>query len=202
MMGGGGHARVLLELLAAAGIPAPMAILDSDPQMSGDVQGIPVLGDDALLGEVEAETFVLGVGKVDVSPLRQNLFEKAKGHGLRPLTLVHPEALVSPSAVLGSGSQVLMGAVIGTGSQLGENVLVNTGAIVDHDCRIGAHTHVATGARLAGGVHVGEGTLVGLGAVVREGRQIGKGVLIAAGAVVVEDIPDHSRFAGVPARPM
>ena len=117
-------------------------------------------------------------------------------------TIVHPSALVSPSAQLGGGDFIGPLAVINARATLDEGVIINTGAIVEHDCRIGAFTHVAPGAVLAGDVTVGHDALIGAGAVIHPGVKVGSGVAIGAGAVAVSDIHDGARVAGVPARPI
>ena len=42
--------------------------------------------------------------------------------------------------------------------------------------------------------------MIGANAVVLEGVHVGRGAVVAAGAVVVEDVPDNTVVAGVPAR--
>ena len=44
--------------------------------------------------------------------------------------------------------------------------------------------------------------LIGLGAKVLPGLSIGSHCTIAAGAVVTRNIPDNSKFAGIPAKPL
>ena len=92
--------------------------------------------------------------------------------------------------------------MVGTGTRIKDNAIVNTRAVADHDCRIGAHVHLAPGAVLSGGVIVGNGTHVGTGAGVIQGVRIGKGCLVAAGAAVTVDVEDGAAVAGVPARRM
>jgi len=79
------------------------------------------------------------------------------------ITLIHPDAWVSPSAHIGRGSIVMAGAVIQANVQIGAHCIINTGASVDHDCVIEDFVHVAPGVNLCGGVHVGEGCLLAVG---------------------------------------
>ena len=51
-----------------------------------------------------------------------------------------------------------------------------------------------------GRVTLGEEVYVGTNATIIERVKVGNGALIAAGAVVIEDVPEMSLVAGVPAK--
>jgi sugar O-acyltransferase (sialic acid O-acetyltransferase NeuD family) len=200
-LGAGGHAKAVLEALDAAGGYEVVGLLD--PRRDGDVLGRPVLGDDSLL-ERQYDDGVrhafIGLGGVGDTAPRRRLYELARTNGFEIVSVVHPSAVVSPSAEVGAGATILARAVVGADTRLGEDVIVNTAAVVEHDCRIGDHAHLATGALLASGVEVGDGAHVGAGAVVRQGIRIGAGAIVGAGAAVVRDVEPGAVVAGVPAR--
>lgn len=206
MFGAGGHARVLMECLKESGQADVRALLDADRSLwRTTVSGIPVLGGDAFITKMARRGmthFVVGIGAIRSSALRQRLFQAGVSAKLTPLTVKHPTSVCSERARVGAGSQLLPGSIVNAGAILGRNVIVNTGAIVEHDCRISDHVHIATGANLAGGVTVGEGAFVGAGATVRQGIRIGVAAVVGAGAVVIEDVPNRTVVAGVPARPI
>lgn len=204
LLGAGGHARSLIDCLEQLQM-RPLALLDPDPGQHGSqVFGIPIMGDDSLLPklvELGADCFAVGVGSTGSNRLRQRLFELAVVH-LPPLTVIHPRAFCSPRASIGAGAQIMAGGVVNAGAELGRNIIVNCGAIVEHDCAIGNHVHIATRAALTGGVRVGAGAFIGAGAVVRQGVRIGEGAIVGAGAVVINDVPQYTVVAGVPAQPL
>ena len=181
-VGGGGHARVLLEIVRMNG---------------GDILGFvdvektdfpeKYLGNDEVLtekylpGEV---VLVNGVGSVKRPEKRQKVFEYFKSLNYQFFSVVHPRAIVSESARLGEGVQVMANGVVNPGADIGDNVIINTSASVDHDCRIGAHSHIAPGVTLSGNVNVGRGCHIGTGVKVVQGVTIGDKILIAAGETV------------------
>jgi sugar O-acyltransferase (sialic acid O-acetyltransferase NeuD family) len=201
VLGGGGHARVLIDMLLELNRPIlgyTMADSEHDPK---PLFGVPCLGSDSYvltLRTTECE-LVNGVGSIES---RVNLYHEFNRQSYRFATIVHSTAFVSKRASLMEGVQVMAGAVIQANSNIGVNTIVNTRASVDHDCTIGDHVHIAPGATLCGGVHVGDGTHIGAGATVIQGINIGQGCLVAAGAVVVRDVPDGAKVAGVPGRVM
>ena len=204
LLGAGGHARMLLECLHFSPDVKVAGILDPSSSLMGSyVHGVPVLGDDSLLGDIYKQGvshFVVGIGGIGNNLPRKKMFEMALGFGLIPLDVKHPTAILSPFAVYGKGCQFLPGSIVNTGVVLGSNVIVNSGAIIEHDCVLADHVHVATGAKLAGTVRVGEGAHIGAGATVRQGIVIGEYAIIGLGAAVVKDVPPRTTVMGVPAK--
>lgn len=204
-IGAGGHAKVVAEIVQLAGIYEVIGLIDSDPKLvNTKVGGLTVLGGEDLLPSLRADgvsAIFIGVGSVGDASRRRTLFETLQSQGFAIVSAVHPKAIVSPQAALGTGAIVMGGAIINPGTTIGDNVIINTGAIVDHDCVVGSHVHIAPGATLSGTVTVGEGAHIGVGATVRQGISIGERAVVGAGAVVVRDVPPGVVVTGVPARP-
>jgi sugar O-acyltransferase (sialic acid O-acetyltransferase NeuD family) len=205
ILGGGGHARVLIDALLLNGI-TPMGILDVDVRRVGDtLLGVPVLGNDDLLTNVArqgATHFAVGIGSVGNMRPRQQAYERGVASGLSPLAIIHPNAIISPHAEIGAGTQVLAGAIVNAGARVGVNAIINTAAIVEHDCIIEDHVHLATGAKLSGTVRVGQGAHIGAGATVLQNTIIGRYATVGLGAVVIRDVEPDTVVVGVPARPL
>lgn len=202
LLGAGGHAGVLVAMLAARSCPIEGLVTPEQALHGTQRHGFPVLGDDDAVLRYSPGSVVLvnAVGSVGDVRVRRQAYERLKSRGYRFLTIVHPAALVEAGAQLGEGVQVCARAVVQAGAWIGENGLVNTAAIVEHDCRLGAHVHVATGAILCGNVGVEDQVHVGAGAVVIQGLHIGSGATVAAGAVVIRNVAAGSTVAGVPAK--
>ncbi|WP_010681165.1 acetyltransferase [Acetivibrio cellulolyticus] len=205
VIGAGGHARVIIDILTTYYEDFNIiGVLDKDSSKHGScVDGYYVIGDDSILEELFCRGLrnaVMGLGMMGGYAARRNVCEIAGKIGFKLLNIVHGNAVISKTAVMGTGNVVMANAVINTGVSIGNNCIINTGSIVEHGCIIGDNTHIASGAKLAGDVKIGTDCLIGLGANIIQGIAIGDGSIIGAGSVVLEDIPPDSVSVGVPAR--
>lgn len=113
-------------------------------------------------------------------------------HGKGRFTWVFDRrVIIAPSAHHGHGLQLMAGAIVQAGVELGDHVLVNTGAQIDHDCVISDYCHIGPGAILCGNVTLGDDCVIGAGTVVVQGVTLDAGTIIPAGSLVVG--PDDLR---------
>jgi sugar O-acyltransferase (sialic acid O-acetyltransferase NeuD family) len=198
LVGGGGHARVLISVIRKTGSFDIVGY--TDPEDRGEILGVlRIGGDEALASFLEHYrgcAAVVAVGNVQVSDHREKAFKTLDAIGYELPAIVSMRAVVNEGVTLGKGTVVLDGAVVNTGSRIGECCIINTNATVEHDCEIGDYVHVASGAVLSGGVKVGRHTLIGAGACIVHYREIAERSVIGAGAVVYESLPEVGTYVG------
>jgi sugar O-acyltransferase (sialic acid O-acetyltransferase NeuD family) len=198
LLGAGGHARVTLALARAANYEV-LGVCDPvlEEQRVSEWEGLKVLGGDNVLTEFEPEavSLMLGVGQLPRNNLRERLFDFWSGCGYNFPALVHPAAWVAPDVVLHRGVQIMAGAIIQPGTQIGENSTINTHASVDHDCTLGKNVHIAPGATICGSVRVGDGVFVGAGSTVIQQLDIGARALVSAGTTVTRNLKPEEFLA-------
>jgi sugar O-acyltransferase (sialic acid O-acetyltransferase NeuD family) len=199
LIGAGGHAKVVLSLAHSIGLDVSGVC---DPSLKA--QGIErwrelsVLGGDEYLSLIKSDSVQLlnGVGQKVGDPSRRLVYEKFQSMGFDFPALVHPSAIVDPSARIGSGSQIMAGVIVQVDCIIGENSIINTGAVIDHDCSIGDSVHVAPRAVLCGGVCIDTSAYIGSGAVVLQGINIGKEAIVGAGSALRKNLKVGELYRG------
>lgn len=135
---------------------------------------------------------------VDLPAVRAKL---APYYGVdRLITIASPNAVISRTAEVGTGTIVQRGVAIGRNVGVGLACKLNCDAQLHHDVILGDFCTVAPGARLLGNVKVGREAYIGSGAIIMPRISIGSGAIVGAAAVVTRDISDGATAKGVPAR--
>ena len=197
VIGSGGHGKVILSALHAAGEPV-LAVFDDSMSSSSPerwLNGVQVLALSQLPPDARA---IVAIGN---NVTRMKVVQRFPR--IRWATVTHPSAVVDPTATFGEGTVVLAGAVVQANTTIGRHVVINTGSTVDHDCHIRDFVSISPGATLCGAVIVDERAWVGAGATVRQGVHIAVDCTVGAGSTIVRsmDAPDET-WVGVPGRRM
>ncbi len=204
VIGPGPQARSVPDIIAAGGIWELLGFVDVADErrfLRGDAASLPVYEATQFPEELRAKLGEFSVLlAIDRKGIRQQLIEQVKQAALPLANIIHPSAIVSPSARLGGDILVAPGVIIGPGASIGNHVIINSGATIDHDSVIQDDVIISPGVHLAGSVTVKSGTLLGIGACSVPGVTIGANCTLGAGAVVIADIPDNVVAAGVPAK--
>ena len=198
ILGAGGHAKVVIELLRASGqAVAGLIDVDATPR---EVLGVPVIGDDDNLEGLRRSGLELAFVALGDNALRYRLGRRLATFDFRLVNAISPAAIVSPSAQIGVGVAMMGGVVVNADTRIADLAIVNTGARIDHDCVLGEACHIAPGAVLTGDVHVDRLAFLGAACSVIPGMRIGESAVVGAGACVTSHIPSHTLAIGVPAR--
>ncbi len=199
IFGNGGYAECVAEAVEAAGV-FEIAGMVSSLGSSVPAAGRPIIPELDFLGDSARP--MLGVVAVGDSFTRQQVVETItrKLPGFRFASIVHPRAVVSPSAKLGEGTVVLANAVVGAHVSIGRHSLLFSATVVEHGSTFGEFVSTAPSVAIGGDAGVGDRTFIGIGATICHGVNIGRDVVIGAGAVVITSSGDNVVLAGIPAR--
>lgn len=195
VLGGGGTAVDFAEAALAAGNEVLGFLKDS-----GGEEPLPVLGAmaewDRLPGDV---LFFCGFGSTKSHKTRLDVLLRLAIPEDRYATIIHPQAMISPSASVNAGSGALAFVSVGARVRIGAHVEILQACIVGHDSRLEDGAILAGGANLAGDVRVGRGAFIGAGACLRNGIRVEAGALVGMNSTVLKDVPTDAIFAGSPA---
>ncbi|HWP40150.1 MAG TPA: acetyltransferase [Tepidisphaeraceae bacterium] len=202
IIGAGGHGKVVLDILRAAGEHHPVGFLDADATLAGtQVGGLEVLGHVNLLPRLRQQRKARGaIVAIGDNRVRTGYARLVLDSGLELINAIHPRSIVSSQAVTGRNVVIAAGAIVCAEARLGDSVIANTGCVIDHECEIGPASHICPGALLAGRVRIGTGVFVGLGARILPCLSVGDHAVVGAGAVVLKDVDPGTTVVGVPAR--
>lgn len=201
LVGASGLGREAAEAVRAAGEWDLVGWADDDPAIWGtSIDGLPVLGGpDVLLANEDWRALLCpgsGAG-------RAGLAGRLAAQGVRDsryATVVHPSAVVPSSCTLGVGSLVLAGTVLTASVQVGRHVVLMPGCVLTHDDVLEDFATLGARVALAGAVTVETGAYMGTGSLVREHLHVGQWSVVGMGSVVLQDVPAHEVWVGVPAR--
>ena len=186
IIGGGGHASVLVDILLLqnreiVGIISPEAT--SDRQAFADIPKLSRNSDVENFDPTEV-LLVNGIGMTPKSNLRMKLSEYYSALGYRFETVICESAYVSRLSQINEGAQVLSNSTVQTGAKIESQTIINSGAIVEHDCHVGKYCHIAPNAVICGQVKLGSSVFVGAGATIIQNCEIVDGSIIGAGACI------------------
>lgn len=191
MIGAGGHASVLADILLSQGRTIRALISPDAAEQRAIFQGIERLDNDQDIEQFHPDDIVLvnAVGMQPGSQHRQNISHYFSEQGYCFTSVVSETATISRFAKLNEGCHVLTNATIQAGAIIGAHSIVNSGALVEHDCQVGAYNHIAPNAVLCGQVLTEFGVFVGANATVLPSVCLAQGSIVGAGAVISQNLP-------------
>lgn len=196
LVGFGGHGKSVADAILRQ--KKYKLIGFTDMSVKKPYMGCPYLGTDDILKDLflqGVDNAFIGIGYMGKSKIRDRLYDKALKIGYKIPCVIDPSAVVSGSALLGSGVFVGKNAVINAEADIGDMCIINTGAIVEHECRVGSFSHIAVGATLCGNVNIGNHVLIGAGTTIIQGCYVGDEAIVGAGSMVLKDVePGGKRY--------
>lgn len=190
MVGGGGHASVLVDMLKCQGRDILAVVSPDELNGRSAFAGLTHLrsDEDVLQFSPEEVRIVVGIGILPGSDLKEKMTTFFAKRGYEFETVVSDQAYVSPFAKLSSGVQVFANAVVNAGVVVGSHSIINSGAVVEHDSDIGQYNHIAPGAIICGQVKSGRSVFFGAGSVVVQNTYLARNSVVGAGATVTRSL--------------
>lgn len=199
IIGAGGHARVIADIIKKSGDEI-VGFLDDN----ADIQGNTIFDGKIVLGDTSEESvkkysdcyFIIGIGNNRVRKIISEKYSNLKWY-----TAIHPSSIIGSDVSINEGTVIMAGTIINTGTIVGKHCIINTSSSLDHDNILEDYVHISPGSHLAGTVKISEETWICAGVTVINNITIGKNNVIGAGATVIRNIvEENSTFIGVPVK--
>lgn len=196
IVGAGGHARSVINLVESAGKYRITGIIDEtyNPEKIEMINGYPISGSE--LYRDRGAIYVLAIGD---NELRAKIFNTYSNFVVSE-NIFHSSAILAARVSFGRSNLIFPGVIINSNAEIGSNNIINSGCIIEHETLIGDNNHISVGAIIAGRCKLGSNCFVGAGAVIIDKICICDDVLIGANSTVVADINEPGVYVGSPAR--
>jgi sugar O-acyltransferase (sialic acid O-acetyltransferase NeuD family) len=199
VVGAGGFGREVVHWARDAWPAASSRIAGFLAADGGGDGPLPVIADPDDFEPSPGDGLLLAIG---IPMVRRRVAESLVSRGGRFLTLVHPSAMVVPSATVGEGSILCPYSIVSDAARVGRFTLLNYHASLGHDASTGDFSVLSPYATLGGGAHVGADVFMGLHASVAPGKSVGASSRVSANSACLADVPTGSIVFGVPGRAM
>jgi len=131
---------------------------------------------------------------------RENVVNRLLGFGWRPITLIHPSALIGREVSIGEGSYIGAGTVVAPCAKIGNYVLINCSSGIGHDSVLEDFSQVCPGARVNGLCIVKKHAFIGSNASLHPGITVGTAATVGANSQVIRSVRPNTTVIGVPAK--
>ena len=123
--------------------------------------------------------------------IRREAAIAAEAVGLKPATIIDPDAFIDSSATIEPGCFIAAHCVVSSKARLGRHCVVHFNSTVGHNSVVGEFSSILPGARLSGFVETESGVMIGSNAFIFQGVKIGRDAKIDALTYVREDVPER-----------
>jgi sugar O-acyltransferase (sialic acid O-acetyltransferase NeuD family) len=186
LVGGGAFAREVLCWIDQARItqalPSKVGYLDREAgSIDPEKYSAEYFGDIEDFQPLPQDRLVMAIGDPKGKE-RTAAILRSKGGQF--MTLIHPSAVLAPTAKIGQGCVICPHALVSADAQMEELVTVNTLSSVGHDVIVGSYTTLSSHVDLMGGAIISEMVFFGSGSRVLPKVKVGLGAKIGVGAIV------------------
>lgn len=169
-----------------------LGFLDDDPSKAGNkFCGYKVLGKSEKLRELYDKYQVYAAVAV-VSPEKRKSIVQSQRDFPRWETLIHPNATIAESSIIGKGCLLFPNATISVECIIGDFCLFHMLSAVGSDCKIGSYSSMMTSSSISGHSVVGECCYMEAHSCLYPYAVIGRNVHIEFGAVANKNCADNS----------
>ena len=158
------------------------------PPVLGTVDGYNVNQDDI---------FFCGIGNVHDKKKTVNII---KNKGGKFINLIHPQAIISPTAKLGIGIAIKAFCVISSDVIIEDFTYLQSSVILGHDVHIGKYCQINSFSFMAGYTRIHDKVTVNAGSRFVQNTTVEENSVVGMGSVVIRRVKKNTTVFGNPAK--
>lgn len=200
IVGAGTYGEAMCELANIIGYTVIGFYDEDDIKLNTSVMGVKVIGKFSNINEedIKGKNFIVAIGDNEV---RYNLMTKINKLGGITPALIHPSAIISPSAKIGKGVYIQANAYIWTKVIIDDFCIISPNVVIAHHTYVGKACLISTLTGVGASIKIEDKVFIGMGCTIVTGMHVvGGNSIIGAGAVVLKDTERNSIYAGIPAK--
>lgn len=174
-----------------------IVFLDDNPKLGSKVDSWKIIGSLDNFDSKTTDKFLIGLGTPEERIQVAKILKQKK---LELMTLIHPRAYVSKTAILEKGCIIGPFCIVGYKSKISHNVLLNTYSAVGHHAKVGANSVISPKALLSGYSEVEDNVFLGAGVIITPSKKVESGAKVGAGSVVYRNVKSNKTVVGNPAK--
>ena len=184
IIGSGGHAKSCIEIIENIQKFKIMGLIDSKKNKTINKYKVIFSDNEIMKIKSISKNLVLGLGSVDNTNKRAEIFERYKKLGFHFPTIIAKGATVSKNSKIGEGTIIFNHVLINSGASIGEDCIINNKTLIEHDVKIGDHAHISTNVTINGNCKIGEKAFLGSGTILKNNLVVSKKSFIKMGSVI------------------
>ncbi len=194
IIGAGGHAAEIRDYIAHhnksqvnKGIEVVGYLDDDESNYHHYNYSEPYLGSIKEYKFDKSKFYLMGIANL---AFRRTIIEKFIASGAEFVSLIHPTALISPSAKIGKGVVISHNASVGPKAIIGDYCVLNSRCTIGHDSVLGQYNFIGPQVAISGNTIIGNENMLGTNCCTIPSTKIGDKNKIAAGMVLYKSVGD------------
>ena len=187
IIGGGGHAKSLIDNIFSSNIYQIIGIVDKNKPKGQNILGIPIIGNDEDLKKIFNEGIInaaIGIGSSGDNRTRNKVYSMACNIGFNFPSIIHSKSYISKFSTLKNGVQVFANSVINANTTIHNNTVINSNNTIEHDCVIKENVFTGPGIVVCGNSIVKSNVFIGSNSTLTPNSKIEKNCFISANTLV------------------
>tara|TARA_Y100001970_G_C14233481_1_gene860270 strand:+ start:574 stop:1245 length:672 start_codon:yes stop_codon:yes gene_type:complete len=205
IFGCGGHAKIILDCIETTKKYKPIGFIDEknfDIPFSKKIKYLGSIKDfNKIIKNYNLKT-TFGIVGIHSNIVRRKIVKKISklNKNFKWANIIHPSAVISKTAKLGSGNMILAGSIICSETVIHNHVSINTGTYIDHNNIFHNFSSTGPGVTTGGNVVIGHDSFLGIGCAVRHKILIGNNTVVGGQSFVCKNCKSNSLYYGVPSK--